>query len=158
MGAGSVFNRFFMNSLRETSSFAKIYSFPSIFLAFCLVAPSKAIGVRAIYGVFAAWAIGVHAISGVSAPWAIGVRAIYGVSAAAAAVAAAEHEQLKTRFACSRFHSFRLGAPKFLPLECSRIPSAWLLPNSFLLAAPEFLPSAAAAAEAAGSSSRQQQQ
>ena len=94
MGAGSVFNRFFMNSLRETSSFAKIYGFPLIFLAFCFVAPSKAIGVRAIYGVFAAWAIGVHAIYGVSAPWAIGVRAIYGVSAAAAAVAAAEHEQL----------------------------------------------------------------
>ena len=37
-------------------------------------------------------------------------------------------------------NSFRLGAPEFLPSGCSRIPSAWMLPNSFRLGAPEFLP------------------
>ena len=47
-----------------------------------------------------------------------------------------------------RFHKnlwFYLGkihgaAPEFLPFGCSRIPSAWVLPNSFRLCAPEFLP------------------
>ena len=37
-------------------------------------------------------------------------------------------------------NSFRSGAPEFLPSGCSRIPSAWMLPNSFRLGAPEFLP------------------
>ena len=33
-----------------------------------------------------------------------------------------------------------MAAPEFLPLGCFRIPSAWVLPNSFRLGAPEFLP------------------
>ena len=37
-------------------------------------------------------------------------------------------------------NSFLFGASEFLPLGCSRIPSARVLPNSFRLGAPKFLP------------------